>query len=302
MDLSIELAGIHLRSPIVLASGTAGYAYEYDGIIDFSYVGAVIIKTVTMEPRSGHPEPRIWEVTAGVLNSIGLENIGIDALLSDVVPHVSNLDVPVIASIAAETAKGFARLASRIEEAGVFCALELNISCPNVERGGLEFGVDPKATSAVVSAVRENTSIPVFPKLSSAVTNIREIAEAAYIGGASGLSLINTIPGLAVDVASRRARLGGITGGLSGPAIKPIALKAVWDCYQATGLPIIGGGGVYDVQDVLEFMICGARAVSVGTATFQDPQGAGEIVEALPSCLEELGVDSPSRLVGTLET
>jgi len=299
-DLAVQLAGINLNNPVLLASGTAGYGKELAPVIDLSRLGAVILKSVTVEPSRGNPEPRIWETASGMLNSIGLENVGIDALVSEVLPSLKDLGLPLIASIAGDTVRGFAQLGAKLESAGGVTAVEINVSCPNVEKGGIQFGVDPGATKTVVMAVRENCSLPVFVKLSAAVSNITQIADAAGQAGAFGLSLINTIPGLAIDAARRRPRLGGVTGGLSGPAIKPIALKAVWDCYRATGLPIIGGGGVYDSEDVVEFMLAGATAVTVGSAIFNDPARVVEIVEGLPDAIERAGASSAKELIGGL--
>jgi len=300
VDLSVNLAGIELSNPVVLASGTAGYGTELAPFIDLRKLGAIVLKSVTVEPRGGNRGPRIWETPCGLLNSIGLENMGIDALVEDVLPAVADLEVPVFASVAGDTVRDFARLGARLEGAPGVVGLEVNVSCPNVERGGIQFGVDAGATKAVVKAVRENCSLPLFVKLSSAVTSITLIAEAAGEAGASGLSLINTIPGLAVDHAKRRPRLGGVTGGLSGPAIKPVALKAVWDCHRATGLPILGGGGVYDAVDALEFLIAGATAVSVGSAVFQDPLRIAAIVDGLPRAIDEAGGSSAREMTGTL--
>jgi len=300
MDISVELAGLELKNPIVLASGTAGYGDEIAGLLDVNGVGAVILKSVTVEPCAGNPAPRIWETTAGMLNSIGLENMGMEALVEEVLPALRDIGSPVIASIAGSTIREFARMAARISKSDVVRGIEINVSCPNVERGGIQFGVDAGATTAVVTAVKENTGLPLFVKLSAAVTDITSIARAAGEAGAAGLSLINTVPGLAVDAAGRRSRLGAVTGGLSGPAIKPIALKAVRDCYRATGLPIIGGGGVLDEEDVLEFMVAGSTAVSVGTATFSDPALAGRIADRLPKALERIGAGSARELTGTL--
>lgn len=290
-----------MKNPVVLASGTAGYALEMAPLVDLSRLGAVILKSVTVEPGRGNPEPRIWETTGGMLNSIGLENVGVERLVEEVLPALSGLDTVVVASIAGETVRDFAKLASRLEGAGRLAALEVNVSCPNVEKGGIHFGCDEGATATVVQAVRENCSLPLFVKLSSAVSDISRVAEAAARAGTAGLSLINTIPGLAVDPVTRRPRLGAVTGGLSGPAIKPVALKAVWDCYRATSLPIIGGGGVYDAGDAVEFMLAGAAAVSVGTSTFQDPDRAARILEDLPAAIEKAGADGPRRLVGALK-
>jgi len=264
VDLTTDLAGIELANPVLLASGTAGYGNELAPIIDLPRLGGIILKSVTSEPRRGNPEPRIWETSSGMLNSIGLENVGIDALVDEVLPSLKDIGLPVLASIAGDTVRAFARLGAKLENAGGLAGIEVNVSCPNVERGGIQFGVDPGATKAVVMAVKENCSLPVFVKLSAAVADIARIAEAAGQAGAFGLSLINTVPGLAIDAAKRKPRLGAVTGGLSGPAIKPIALKAVWDCYRATGLPIIGGGGIYDSEDAVEFLLAGLTNVMAG--------------------------------------
>jgi dihydroorotate dehydrogenase (NAD+) catalytic subunit len=301
IDLRVDLAGIELKNPVVLASGTAGYARELAPLVDLSRLGAVVLKSVTVEPSRGNQEPRIWETTGGMLNSIGLENVGIERLVGEVLPAVKGAGTVLLASIAGETVRAFAVLAARIEETEGLAALEINVSCPNVEKGGIQFGCDDGATATVVQAVRENCSLPVFVKLSAAVSDISRVAEAAARAGAAGLSLINTVPGLAIDPVSRRPRLGAVTGGLSGPAIKPIAVKAVWDCYRATSLPIIGGGGVFDAGDVVEFMLAGAAAVAVGTSTFQDPDRAVRIVEDLPAAIERAGADGPRRLVGALK-
>lgn len=300
IDLNTDLAGIRLGNPVLLASGTAGYGTELAPVIDLSRLGGIILKSVTTEPGRGNPEPRIWETSSGMLNSIGLENVGIDALVNDVLPTLEDIGLPVFASIAGDTVRAFARLGAKLESAGGLVGMEVNVSCPNVERGGIQFGVDPGATKAVVMAVRENCSLPVFVKLSAAVVDIARIADAAGQAGAFGLSLINTIPGLAIDAARRRPRLGGVTGGLSGPAIKPVALKAVWDCYRATGLPIIGGGGIYNSEDVVEFMLAGATAVSLGSAIFQDPQRAMAVVDGLPDAVAAAGAGSARELVGGL--
>lgn len=299
--LSVELAGIRLRNPVILASGTAGYGIELSSVLDLSRIGALVLKTVTVEPSEGNPEPRTWETAAGMLNSIGLENVGVEALATEIIPALSGIGTPVFASIAGDTVRSFARLAGRLESAGGVAALEVNVSCPNVEKGGIQFGVDPGAISAVVMSVKENCALPVFVKLSPAVTDISRVALAAEKAGADGLSLINTIPGLAVNPITRRPRLGGVTGGLSGPAIKPVALKAVWDCYRATGIPIIGGGGIYDSSDVLEFLLAGASAVSAGTVLFRDPRKVLAIIDELPDALERIGAGSVAELTGGLK-
>ena len=301
MDLSVDLAGVKLKNPILLASGTAGYVTELSSLINPATLGGVILKSVTEQPRRGNPGPRIWETPCGMLNSIGLENMGVDALVGEVLPSLTENGVVIIASIAGGTVEEYSRLAARLDGAPGVSALEVNVSCPNIEKGGIHFGIDAEATRTVSSAVRENSSLPFFIKLSASVSDISPIALAAKSGGAFGLSLINTVPGLAVDAATRKPRLAGVSGGLSGPAIKPVALKAVWDCYSATGLPIIGCGGIYDVDDVCEFLVAGATAVAIGTTTFHDPVKALEIIEALPGVLSALGVESPGELTGSFQ-
>ncbi|MFH1150654.1 MAG: dihydroorotate dehydrogenase [Actinomycetota bacterium] len=302
ISLKTNLAGIELANPVLLASGTAGYGTELEGLLDFSVLGGIILKSVTVEPCAGNAEPRIWETTGGMLNSIGLENIGVEALIADVLPSLADIGIPLIASIAGDTVRAFARLAARLESTGAVAAVEVNVSCPNVERGGIQFGVDPNATAVVTTSVRENCTMPVFVKLSAAASDLPGIADAASRAGASGLSLINTVPGMAIDPVSRSPRLGNVTGGLSGPAIKPIALKAVYDCFRATGLPILGGGGIYDAGDVIEFLLAGATAVSIGTATFQDPARATKIIEELPDAVTAAGATKTAELVGRLRT
>ena len=302
VNIKTELAGIALSNPVMLASGTAGYGTELAPIIDLTRLGGLVLKSVTVEPCKGNPEPRLWETSSGMLNSIGLENVGIEALVGEVLPALADLGLPVFASIAGETVRGFARLGARLEGAGGLAGIEVNVSCPNVEKGGIQFGLDPNATRAVVMAVRENCSLPVFVKLSAAVGDIARVSDAAGQAGAFGLSLINTIPGMAIDIESRRPRLGAVTGGLSGPAIKPVALKAVWECYRATGLPIIGGGGIYDSEDVVEFLLAGASAVAVGSSIFQDPARAMKIVDGLPGAIQRAGATSAKELIGGLKT
>lgn len=301
IDLGADLSCMKLKNPLLLASGTSGYGLELAPLMDVSRLGGLILKSVTVEPVAGNPQPRIWETTGGMLNSIGLENVGVEALVSEVLPTLGDLGVPVFASIAGDTVRNYARLASRLEDAGGVTALEVNVSCPNVEKGGLQFGADAGATSTVVMAVRENSDLPMFVKLSAAVSEVAKVAEAAARAGAAGLSLINTIPGMAIDPVSRRPKLGAVTGGLSGPAIKPIALKAVWDCYCATSLPVIGCGGIFDADDVVEFMLAGAAAVAIGTATFQDPDRATTILDELPAAVRRAGADSARSLVGALK-
>lgn len=299
-DLRVDLGGLALANPVLLASGVAGYGGEVEQVADIRALGGIILKSVTVRPRKGNPAPRVWETSSGMLNSIGLENAGLDEFCEKILPEAGRLGVPVIASIAGTTVREFASLASRIHATGLASAIEINVSCPNVERGGIQFGVDAHAIQAVVTAVRENSDLPLFVKLSAVVTDIAQLALSAARSGAAGLSLINTIPGLAIDAEKRRPRLGGITGGLSGPAIKPVALKAVWDCHRATGIPIIGGGGIFDAQDACEFIIAGASALALGTVLFKDPTRPASIARELGEAVERLGSPSVSALVGTL--
>ena len=215
VELAVELAGVKMKNPVMLASGTAGYGIELSSLMDLSRVGALVLKSVTVEPSKGNPEPRVWETAAGMLNSIGLENVGVEALITEVIPALEGLGTPIFASIVGDTVRSFARLATRLESAGGVDALEVNVSCPNVEKGGIQFGVDPGATSAVVMSVKENCGLPVFVKLTAAVADISRIAVAAQRAGADGLTLINTVPGLAIDPMTRRPCLGGVIGGLS---------------------------------------------------------------------------------------
>jgi dihydroorotate dehydrogenase (NAD+) catalytic subunit len=300
-DLNVDLGGLKLENPVLLASGTAGYGLEVERTADIGSLGGVILKSVTVKPRQGNPAPRVWETAAGMLNSIGLENVGLDEFCETTLPQAAGLGVPLVASIAGTTVREFASLAARIHETGLVKAIETNVSCPNVEKGGIQFGVDTGAIQAVVTAVRENSDLPLFVKLSAAVNDIAHLALAAAQSGATGLSLINTVPGLAIDALKRRPRLGGVTGGLSGPAIKPIALKAVWECHRATGLPIIGGGGIFDVNDALEFIIAGASALAMGTVLFKDPCRPAAVARELAGALERIGATGVASLVGTLK-
>ncbi len=285
----------------MLASGTAGIGLDILPFVDLSKLGGIILKSVTLEPRAGNPAPRIWEISCGVLNAVGLENPGVDALVRDVIPRLGSCGCAVIASIAGQTEDEYARCAEKLTEcSAILAAIEINVSCPNVKRGGIEFGSDPDAVSSVVRKVRAATGLPLFTKLSAAVSDIVSVASAALESGSSGLALINTLPALAIDRVRRKPRLGNVTGGLSGPAIKPVAMRCVWECFKATGAPIIGGGGVMNASDAVEFMIAGASAVSVGTAIMRDARIPLRIVEELPRMIAETGATSVSEIVGTL--
>ncbi|MGH7370721.1 MAG: dihydroorotate dehydrogenase, partial [Candidatus Methylomirabilales bacterium] len=259
-----------MKNPVMTASGTFGYGTEFTRFFDLNALGAIIVKTVTMHSRQGNPPPRIVETPGGMLNSIGLQNVGIDAFLRHKLPFFRSLTTPLLVNIAGKSVEEFATLAKRLTDVEGVAGIELNISCPNVA-GGLDFGTDPTLTYEVVRAVRQATSLPVIPKLSPNVADITVIARAAADAGADALSLINTIVGMAIDGRTRRPKLPGATGGLSGPAIRPIAVRMVWEVARAVKLPLIGIGGIMTGNDAIEFLLAGASAVQVGTASFLDP-------------------------------
>ncbi|RPF43074.1 dihydroorotate oxidase B catalytic subunit [Thermodesulfitimonas autotrophica] len=297
-ELFVDLAGLRLKNPVVTASGTFGFGIEYARVVDLAALGAVVLKTVTLKPRQGNPPPRLAETPAGMLNSIGLENPGVEAVAQDILPELKRRGVKVIASVAGETIGEYATVAERLAAAGAD-ALELNLSCPNVGRGGLHFGSDPETAAAVTRAVRQVAgNLPVFVKLGVMGADVVKVATAVAAAGASGVSLINTLPGLAVDWRRCRPILGNITGGLSGPAIKPVALWAVWRVYAATRLPIIGMGGIMSAADALEFIVCGATAVAAGTGNFVNPRLTVELVEGLNRLLAAEGVVDVKELIG----
>jgi len=297
-ELSINLGGLIMNNPVAVASGTFGYGREYEDYVDISSIGAIIVKGTTMTPRPGNPSPRIVETPAGMLNSIGLENPGIDAFLNEHLPYLQEHRCTVIANIAGNTVEEYAELAARIEGHKGVGAIELNISCPNVKQGGLQFGTDPELVFQVVNAVKKNSTLPVIPKLSPNVTDIVSIARAAQAGGADALSMINTLMGMAVDIKNRKPLLGNIFGGLSGPAIKPVALRMIYQVYREVKLPILGGGGIMNLNDALEFMMVGASAVSVGTGIFVHPLLAVDIAEGLKEWMQQNNISQLSEIVG----
>ena len=300
VDLTTDFAGVELRNPVVLASGTCGYGDELAPFIDLARLGGLVTKTITPEPRAGNPPPRVVETPAGMLNSIGLQNPGLDAFLSDKWPFLARLDTRVIVNIAAPTARLHGEMASRLEEAEGIAAIEVNISSPNMRDGGMLFGCSPTASARVIASVRSSTNLPVIAKLTPNVTDIAAIARAVADAGADGLSMINTLLGMAVDLPARRPFLGNVTGGLSGPAIKPVALALVYKVGQAVDLPIMGLGGISNATDALEFIVAGASAVQVGTATFVEPSAAVGVVDGIADYCRGEGIDRVEDLVGTL--
>ena len=289
-----------MANPIMVASGTFGYAREMAGLVDLARLGAILPKTITLMPRPGNPPPRTVETTGGMLNSIWLDNDGIEAFIGRQLPYLAGLPTAIVVSIAGKSLDEFVELAARLEDAPGVAALELNVSCPNVS-GGVDFGIDPGACEKVVSGVRKRSSLPILAKLTPNVTDVTVIARAAEAGGADAISLINTCLGMAVDWRRRRPRLGAGMGGLSGPAIKPIALRAVYQAAQAVELPLVGIGGIASIDDVMEFLVAGATAVQIGTANFYRPTVSIEILDALPDALAQLGATRVADVVGTLE-
>ena len=298
LDLSVNLGGLMMKNPVAVASGTFGYGFEYQDYVDPASIGAVIVKGTTLEKRIGNPPPRICETPAGMLNAIALENPGVEAFVSFHLPRLRQGGVTVVANIAGNTVEDYEQAAAIIGRQPGVAAIELNISCPNVKQGGLQFGTDPAMVEAVVRAVKAQTALPVIPKLSPNVTDIVAIARAAERGGADALSMINTLLGMAVDVKTRRPVLGNVFGGLSGPAIKPVALRMIYQVYREVALPILGGGGIVNTSDALEFIMVGARAVSVGTGLFVNPALPLEISEGIKQYLLEQGLNSIDELVG----
>lgn len=298
--LDVTLNRLHLKNPILVASGTFGYAREMAAYADFAKLGGIIPKTVTPLPRPGNPPPRTTETSSGLLNSIGLDNDGLDAFIAKHMQALLGMGTAIIANIAGRNTAEFVQMARTLDAFPQLAALELNISCPNVS-GGVDYGTNPKLTAEVVAAVRDACRLPIIAKLTPNVTNIVEIARAASDAGADALSLVNTFQGLAVDWRKRKPILGNGIGGLSGPAIKPLALRIVWQVAQAVKTPIIGIGGIQSIDDVMEFLVCGATAVQIGTANFYNPTLATNLVDQLASVLEQEGCESVRDIVGTIQ-
>jgi dihydroorotate dehydrogenase (NAD+) catalytic subunit len=301
-NLSVDIAGIKLRNPVMTASGTFGYGAEFSPYMDLEKIGAIVTKGLSMKPKAGNPTPRIVETPGGMLNAIGLQNVGIDAFISEKVPFLRTINTPVIVNLYGNTLEEYGELAERIEAISEVAGVEVNISCPNVKQGGIVFGTDPHAAAEVVKLVRNGTKKPLIVKLSPNVTDVVVMARACEDAGADSLSLINTLTGMAIDLQLRRPILANITGGLSGPAIKPVALRMVWQVARAVKVPIIGIGGIMNTTDALEFILAGATAVQVGTANFLDPSAAQTIAEGMETWLRANGVSDIRELIGALKS
>ena len=299
-DISVDIAGIKLKNPLIAASGTYGAGREYDQLVDISNYGAICVKTLTLKPVRGNRPPRLCETPSGMLNSIGLQNPGVESFLENDLPWLSAKKVPIIVSIAGSSVDDCARMAKIVSSASDIAAIELNISCPNIKAGGAVFGSDIKLANEVVAKTRMATSKPLIVKLTPNVGNIADIARTCERAGADALSLINTVLAMSIDVRTRRPRIGSVVGGLSGPAIRPIAVRMVWEVRNNTTVPIIGSGGIMTAQDALEFMIAGATGVALGTVNFINPRAPIEILDGLQSYLDLHENASISEIVGSL--
>ncbi|MYF97513.1 dihydroorotate dehydrogenase [Candidatus Poribacteria bacterium] len=300
-SLNVNIGGIRMRNPVMTASGTFGYGSEYADFVDLKRLGAVVVKGVTSVPWSGNPMNRIMETPSGMLNAIGLQNVGVDGFISEKLPYLQDFDVPVIVNVCGKTVKEYLTVVEKLSEAEGVAGIELNISCPNLDCGGMSFGVDANLAHELVKEVRTKTQIPLLVKLSPNVTDITVIARAIEEAGADALSAINTLLGMAINAKTRKPELANVTGGLSGPAIKPVALRLVWEVYKSVSIPIVGMGGIMTGTDAVEFFIAGASAVAIGTANFVNPKASLDVVEGILSYLENANMQSIKELVGSLK-
>lgn len=290
-----------IKSPIMTASGTFGYGEEFSQYVNLQRLGAIIVKGISLEPRIGNPPPRIIETTGGMLNAIGLENVGYEKFVSEKMPFLKEAGAPIIVNILGDSIEEYCLLAEKLTDIVGISALEVNISCPNVKKGGVAFGTDPVMVNEVTRSIRTRTSLPIIIKLSPNVTDITTTAKAAEDGGANAVSLINTLMGMAINSKTRKPELANIIGGLSGPAIKPVALRMVWQVAQAVDIPVIGVGGIMNTEDALEFMIAGASAVQVGTGNLVNPDTTERIIDGLIAYLDESGCNSINEIIGSLK-
>jgi len=300
-QMRVDIGGIEIKNPVMTASGTFGYAGEYVEFVDLNRLGAIVVKGLSLEPSMGNPPPRIVETPCGMLNAIGLENVGLAAFVKEKLPFLRRLDTPVFVNIYGRRTEEYAELAARLEDIDGVSGIEVNISCPNVKSGGMAFGAYPESAAEVVRAIRKKTIKPLMVKLSPNVTDITKIAKSVEAEGADSISLINTITGMAIDIETRRPKLANFTGGLSGPAIKPVALRMVWQVAQAVNVPVIGIGGIMTAKDALEFLIAGAVAVQVGTANFINPHATTDIIDGIETFLMERNISDISDIIATLK-
>ena len=301
LSLSVNIGGIQMRNPVMTASGTFGYGSEYIDFVDLNRLGAVVVKGVTSVPWPGNPMQRIMETPSGMLNAIGLQNVGVDGFISEKLPYLRDFDVPVIVNVCGKTVEEYLIVTEKLNSAEGIAGIELNISCPNLDCGGMSFGVDATLAHQLVKEVRAKSDLPLLVKLSPNVTDITLIARAVEDAGANALSAINTLLGMAINAETRRPELANVTGGLSGPAIKPVALRLVWEVYKSVSIPIVGMGGIMTATDAVEFFIAGSSAVAVGTANFVNPQASMEVVKGIHAYLNNADIGSIKELVGSLQ-
>jgi dihydroorotate dehydrogenase (NAD+) catalytic subunit len=301
VNLAVEIGSLKIKNPVMTASGTFGYGEEYADYVDLKRLGAIVVKGLSLKPRLGNPPPRIMETAGGMLNAVGLQNIGVEAFIAEKLPYLRKYDVAVIANIYGESYLEYQKVAGKLSSAKGVHALEVNVSCPNVKKGGLSFGADPKAAAEVTRRVKGETNLPVIVKLTPNVTDIAAIAQAVEKAGADAVSLINTLAGMSVDLKTRTPHLKNITGGLSGPAIKPVALRMVWQVVQRISIPVIGIGGIMNAEDALEFLILGAKAVQIGTANFINPRATLNIIEGMQSYLIDNKIEDINDIIGTFK-
>ncbi len=300
VQMGVTIGGLKLKNPVMTASGTFGYGEEYADYLELGRLGGIIVKGLSLEPRLGNPPPRIMETASGMLNAVGLQNVGVRAFIKDKLPVLREIDSVVIANIFGERVDEYVSVAQNLNDADGVDALEINISCPNVKKGGVTFGSDPILAGEVTREVKKVSRLPVIVKLTPNVTDITEIARSVEAAGADAVSLINTLTGMSIDIEKRIPHLKNITGGLSGPAIKPVALRMVWETAKAVSIPVIGVGGIMNASDALEFLIAGARAVQIGTANFIDPSVASDIVGGIEQYLAKKDIYDINELIGSL--
>jgi dihydroorotate dehydrogenase (NAD+) catalytic subunit len=300
-DLTVDIGGLTLQNPVMTASGTFGYAREFSTLIDLNCLGGAIVKGLSLEPSKGNPPPRIAETPCGMLNAIGLENVGVESFVQRKLPFISRLSIPVLANIYGTTMDAYAQLAERLNDLDAIAGIEVNISCPNVKEGGIAFGSDPLMAHRVTSAVRKKYTGHLMVKLSPNVTDIGQIASSVEDAGADSVSLINTLTGMAIDIHTRKPKIANITGGLSGPAIRPVAVRMVWQTARTVSIPVVGIGGIMTAEDALEFIIAGATAIQVGTANFVNPKATMEIIDGISSYLIEKKILSIKDLIGSFD-
>ena len=300
VDLRVAIGSLELQNPVMTASGTFGYAREFEDFVNLRRLGAIVVKGISLAPRAGNPPPRVVETACGMLNAIGLENVGVERFIREKMPYLSALGVPVIVNILGDSLAEYSQIAERLAVVPGVGAIEVNISCPNVKKGGVAFGADPHMAAAVTAAVKQSCQVPVIVKLSPNVTDITVVAKAVQEAGADAVSLINTLIGMAIDIGSRRPLLANIIGGLSGPAIKPVALRMVYQVARAVTIPIIGIGGIATAEDAMEFMLAGASAVQVGTANFVNPRASEDVLEGISAYVRQQKLESVRDLIGAL--